>query len=252
MKKIAFLMLCCGLICASCAVDGKKILSKYTSTVTESDNIIEKTFNVESFDEIDVSGHMNVKFIQTTGERKVDVKCADNIMDLLVIKVKDDALLIKFKNGVNVRCKTLDITVHGPKLEEVHLAGSGQIDLSEGLKTNDLSCSLSGSGKIEGMNIVCHEADFKVAGSGRILMAKLLTSEVETDISGSGEAALSGTTDKVEFNISGSGEINAVALEAKWGSANISGSGKIKCNVKNLQQSTAGSGKVTNEYVSVQ
>ncbi|MDO5446981.1 MAG: head GIN domain-containing protein [Prevotellaceae bacterium] len=245
MKKLSLALVCLALICTSCKVNIADKLNPI-KTVTESGNVIEKTFNVGMFDEIDVHCSLNVRYLPTTGSCSVKVKCCDNIMDKISVTNNDKTLRLKFKDNVNIRYNTLDITVYAPTLETVWVSGSGMADLSEGLVTDDIKLVVSGSGKIHGMNIKAHEIEAKLSGSGNIKLAEVATDELEAEIGGSGEIALAGLAKEAKYEIAGSGNIDATALIAERGKVNISGSGNVKCNVASLSQNIAGSGKVTN------
>lgn len=247
MKKFFLFSLCMFLLCTSCTIDSKRVISKSFKTVTESGNVIEKTYNLGNFDEIDVAGSLDVKFVQAPGKYEAKVSCCDNIMELLDIKVVDDALKIGFKSGANnIKYKKMDITVYAPTVEEFALAGSGSIDFSDGLDTEELLCCVSGSGIIKGMDLNCKDLETKMVGSGDIKIANIACKEVDAAVMGSGTITLAGNADEAEYTTTGSGDIKAVALVVGSGSANITGSGDIECNVKNLKKRVIGSGDIRN------
>ena len=200
------------------------------------------------FDEIDVYSSLNVNYIPSDGKYRVKVKCSDNIMDLISVQNNSETLNLSFKKDVNVRYNTLDITVYAPTLETLWVEGSGSANLSEGISADELKLEVSGSGKIHGMGIKAKDIEMKVMGSGNIKLADLTTEELEAEIAGSGDIALAGTAKRAEYNISGSGNIESSAMIANNGNATISGSGNLRCNVAQLSQSIAGSGKVHNRY----
>lgn len=104
------------------------------------------------------------------------------------------------------------------------VSGSGYLTNSNNLKGEDLSLSVSGSGKIE-LYVESKTLDTHISGSGRII--------------------LDGKTDGMELHISGSGGINAIDLEANRIEAHISGSGSAKVNVKEeIDAHISGSGSI--------
>ena len=247
MKKLFLAFIGIALVCISCNVNLKSPF-KPDHVVVESGNIVEKTFNLGMFDEVDVYGSLNVNFVPSAGEYKVKVKCSDNIMDLFSVQNNDATLKLSFKKDVSVRYNTLDITVYAPTLETLWVGGSGKADLSEGLSTDDLKLEVSGSGNIHGMGIKANDVDIKVTGSGNIKIADLTAEELEAEITGSGDIALAGTANKADYKISGSGNIEGSAMVAERGEVSITGSGNVRCNVKQLSQHISGSGKVKNRF----
>uniref|UniRef100_F4C6T3 Putative auto-transporter adhesin head GIN domain-containing protein n=1 Tax=Sphingobacterium sp. (strain 21) TaxID=743722 RepID=F4C6T3_SPHS2 len=124
--------------------------------------------------------------------------------------------------------------------------------------------SQSGSGKIEVSGTITSPAlDVKVSGSGNISCTAKVDNFVAA-ISGSGQLDIQGSTESNDIRISGSGKFNGAKLTANSTNVNISGSGdayvftnqelnaKISGsgsvhyagNVKSVNASTSGSGKV--------
>ncbi len=104
------------------------------------------------------------------------------------------------------------------------VSGSGKITNSNNLKGDEVSLSVSGSGKLE-LYVECKN--------------------IETHISGSGRITLEGSAYTNEIHISGSGNINSAEFRTSKVEAHISGSGSAKVNVKDeIDAHISGSGSI--------
>ena len=195
----------------------------------------------------------------------MEVYTSDNIVDLLDIRVKDNTLYIGFKKNVSVSYNKLEVRVSAEKLNGIAVAGSGDVELKNGLKTDDLKISVAGSGDISGNNISCTDLDISIAGSGDINSSDITCNDLQVSVAGSGDmklnnvtanftrasvagsgtAILSGSTQEAEYSVAGSGDLLASDFVAKKASASVAGSGDIKCHATDfLKVRTSGSGSV--------
>ncbi len=164
-------------------------------------------------------------FIVQNGVEGILIEAEDNILPLISTEVEGGRLVIKWvEKNINVSHKKLNITVNVKDIEEISVAGSGNIK-SDVLKTVRLKSSIAGSGDV---NI------------------KSLTSEmVKLSIAGSGDFAAGGTTDEFEASIAGSGRVKADHLKSKNAKLSIAGSGDAAFwATDNIKVSIAGSGDV--------
>ena len=77
----------------------------------------------------------------------MEVYTSDNIVDLLDINVVNNTLNIKFKKGVSVSYNKLEIRVSSETLNNISVAGSGNVELANGLKTDHLKSIRSRFGR---------------------------------------------------------------------------------------------------------
>ena len=254
---IASLLMCS---CASNAqgwFDGK--------TIKESKNYVTKEIKVSNFNKITVTGSPTVVYTQRSGKPEVSVYTSDNIAEVLDIHVKDGTLYVGFKKGVSVSYRKLDIRVSSPGLNALNVTGSGEIQLANGLKTEDLTLSVAGSGDLNGNHIQCDglkasvtgsgDLDLNdircatvkasVAGSGDLVLKRLASTSVEASVAGSGDLVLDGQAEEAQYSVAGSGDLNAFGLEAKSVNASVAGSGDITCRATDyLKARTTGSGSI--------
>lgn len=214
-------------------------------TVKASRNYVTKNIKVDNFTGLNLAGSPNVTYTQKAGKPEVEVYTSDNIVDLLDINVVNNTLNIKFKKGVSVSYNKLEIRVSSETLNNISVAGSGNVELANGLKTDNLKVSVAGSGDIEGSNITCANLTASIAGSGDLKLDNVSAAGTEASVSGSGTAILTGTSQEADYRVAGSGDLFASGLQAKRVSASVSGSGDIKCHATDfLKARTSGSGNI--------
>ena len=138
-------------------------------TVKASKNYVTKAIKVDNFTGVNLAGSPDVIYTQKAGKPQVEIYTSDNIVDLLDINVANNTLNIKFKKGVSVSYNKLEIRVSSETLNNISVAGSGNVELANGLKTDNLKVSVAGSGDIDADNITCTgNLNVSVAGSGDI------------------------------------------------------------------------------------
>ena len=227
-----------------------------SKTVKASKNYVTKDIKVDNFTKLSVAGSPDVTYTQKSGKPTVEVYTSDNIVDLLDIHVNDNTLYIGFKKNVSVSYNKLEVRVSAEKLNGIAVAGSGDVELKNGLKTdgdisgNNISCtdldiSIAGSGDINSSNITCNDLQVSVAGSGDMKLNNVTANFTRASVAGSGTAILSGSTQEAEYSVAGSGDLLASDFVAKKASASVAGSGDIKCHATDfLKVRTSGSGSV--------
>jgi hypothetical protein len=227
-----------------------------SKTVKASKNYVTKDIKVDNFTKLSVAGSPDVTYTQKSGKPTVEVYTSDNIVDLLDIRVK---------KNVSVSYNKLEVRVSAEKLNGIAVAGSGDVELKNGLKTDDIKISVAGSGDISGNNISCTDLDISIAGSGDINSSNITCNDLQVSVAGSGDmklnnvtanftrasvagsgtAILSGSTQEAEYSVAGSGDLLASDFVAKKASASVAGSGDIKCHATDfLKVRTSGSGSV--------
>lgn len=234
--------------------------------VKASNVYVTKQIKIDDFDRLEVAGSMDVVYKQVKGKPTLEIYTADNIVDLVKTEVVNGTLKIGFKKGYSISYNKLIIRVSSEDINAISLAGSGSIDLANGVKTNKMNISLAGSGDVMGKNIFCQEDlrialsgsgdvtmqqlacnqfDVSLAGSGDVLMKDVNVHTAKVSLAGSGCVEMYGKTDKSHFELAGSGEILAAGFEAKEVNVSIAGSGDVECHATDhLKVSISGSGEV--------
>ena len=165
-----------------------------SKTVKASKNYVTKDIKVNNFTKLSVAGSPDVTYTQKSGKPTVEVYTSDNIVDLLDIRVKDNTLYIGFKKNVSVSYNKLEVRVSAEKLNGIAVAGSGDVELKNGLKTDNLKISVAGSGDISGNNISCIDLDISIAGSGDINSSDITCNDLQVSVAGSGDMKLNNVT----------------------------------------------------------
>lgn len=234
--------------------------------VKASKNYVTKQIKVSDFDQIAVSGSLDVSYTQQSGKPKVEIYTSDNIVDLLDIYVKNGKLNLGFKKNVKVSYNKLEIRVTSEDLNAVNVAGSGDFKFTNGLKTDQLKMNVAGSGDITASNIQCSQEftanvagsgdieckqlkaadmDISVAGSGDMKIENALVTSANASVAGSGTVKISGNADKANYSVAGSGDLYANDFKVQNISASVAGSGDIKCHaVEHLKARVSGSGTI--------
>ena len=234
--------------------------------VKASKNYVTKQIKISDFDQIAVSGSLDVTYTQQSGKPKVEIYTSDNIVDLLDIYVKNGKLNLGFKKNVKVSYNKLEIRVTSEDLNAVNVAGSGDFKFTNGLKTDQLKMNVAGSGDITASNIQCSQGftanvagsgdieckqlkaadmDISVAGSGDLKIENALVTSANASVAGSGTVKISGNADKANYSVAGSGDLYANDFKVQNISASVAGSGDIKCHaVEHLKARVSGSGTI--------
>lgn len=234
--------------------------------VKASKNYVTKQIKVSDFNQIAVSGSLDVSYTQQSGKPKVEIYTSDNIVDLLDIYVKNGKLNLGFKKNVKVSYNKLEIRVTSEDLNAVNVAGSGDFKFTNGLKTDQLKMNVAGSGDITASNIQCSQEftanvagsgdieckqlkaadmDISVAGSGDLKIENAQVTSANASVAGSGTVKISGSADKANYSVAGSGDLYASDFKVQDISASVAGSGDIKCHaVEHLKARVSGSGTI--------
>ncbi len=183
----------------------------------------EEKRDVSGFDEISYALPGKLEIVQGTKESLV-LKGDEEDLAKIITKVEGSDLKIYTKShGANLSDVEIYVTVI--KLDELSVAGSGEVLIKDVLKTDEFEISLSGSG-----DVTCN---------------KLEASEVEISLAGSGDVAIAGKVSEMEISIAGSGDVNADDLQTEEAEVSIAGSGSVKVwATKSLETSIVGSGDV--------
>jgi len=214
------------------------------SKVKGNGNVTTKTVSTDDYDNIHVTGSMDVTLISGT-EGYITVTTDDNIHEYLDISSAGNTLTISIKKGHSISTrKGIDVTVPFQDLSEIILVGSGDITSSETIKATNFETSITGSGdiildvesnslnaKITGsgdmtLNGSTDDFDLKVSGSGDFDGRNFNTNSTEVYVSGSGDATVS-AKERIKARVHGSGDISYKGNPSK-SDTKVLGSGTIK------------------------
>ena len=188
--------------------------------------ISHETRDTKMYESIELIGSLDVELVKGI-EGVIKVEAEENLLEYIQTQVSNSRLIIKVKKGYDVRPslrKRIVVTVPFEHISGLSLVGSGNLESTDILKTDQFTASLSGSGDIN-LNI----------RSKRII----------AELAGSGDLKLLGNTDYFEASLDGSGDISAYQMSTKTALVSLAGSGDIQLFVtENLDASIAGSGDI--------
>ncbi|MBO3116323.1 DUF2807 domain-containing protein [Winogradskyella sp. DF17] len=176
------------------------------------------------YDGVKVAGSMDVKLVNGI-EGSIVIKGESNLFEYIDTKISNNNLIIKVKDGYSLKTtRSLVVTVPCESINYVALAGSGDINNSGSLDSDDLEVALAGSGDIN-LNISSSNTKVKIAGSGDI--------------------ELKGNSNALSIAVAGSGDFDGSNLKSVNVDAAISGSGTAKVNCSGaLKGRVSGSGDI--------
>jgi hypothetical protein len=198
---------------------------------------------LQSFTRVEVNGDFEVQ-IDTGNVSSAIIEADENLIELIVTHVSGSKLIIETRNDACIKpTHPIEISVNTTALEEIILNGSGYV-YNYGLKTQNLSVNLTGSGKVDCNNAEAQVAKLELEGSGSI-NAHMNSENLTTTLEGSGEIKVTGVSVYTDHKIIGSGHIIADEVDCDVSVVYISGSGIVDTRADNaLDVTIIGSGTV--------
>jgi len=164
----------------------------------------------------------------TIGESfKVTIEGDKDYISEIETKVSGGELVIKTEKWFNTGSKKVIVDITMPSLTGVDVSGSGKVVVNNALKGDDFEVNISGSGKVNLIDVQLKWVECDISGSGSLLIE--------------GE----GSVGKLEIAISGSGSYKGSSTKVGTFDAAISGSGSCDCFVTDmLKAAISGSGNI--------
>ncbi len=184
------------------------------------------TRTTSDYNAISCAGFMD--FILVKGnEGNIKIEGEENLLDYIITEVKDNRLIVKIENGVNLKTswnKGIVITIPFEDISKVSLAGSGDVWNKDIIDTDHFRISLAGSGDLN---------------------LKVKAENLDSSISGSGDITIVGNTNNLKTSVTGSGDFHGFDLEANNTEVSVTGSGDAKVvSKKMLKAKVTGSGDI--------
>jgi len=163
-----------------------------------------QTRDVPAFDSVELAGGNNV-VIQVGGKQSVVVKADDNLLSRVTTKVQSGKLVIGNTPGSLTAKSPMSVVVTVPTLSQLTLAGGGNIVVN-GVKTEGLTVTLSGSGNVTGSG-TAGSLGVTLSGSGNAWFTRLVAGDVHAVLSGSGNIFVTASK-SLDASVPGSGTIS--------------------------------------------
>jgi hypothetical protein len=169
-------------------------------------------------------------FIKIGPEYHLTIEGSKRALDEIETVVSGDRLVIKKENwrfSFNDDDR-VTINLSMPEIEGLGVSGSGKAQIMDKIEADNLSLSVSGSGKLITEELNADELDCGISGSGDIIMNS------------------GGSVDNGDISISGSGSFSGEGVEIDHLNVSISGSGNCRCKAGDtLEAHVSGSGNIT-------
>lgn len=184
--------------------------------------------HLSGFSAVNVAGSFDVYITQGSTE-SVKVEASADEIDRIVTEVKGGTLKIytKSSSGFNWSWgsdKKRIVRVVAKDLNAISLTGSGDVYFKEGIRAQNLTVNLSGSGDITG---------------------KIEVQKLESSLVGSGDITLTGHANASTVRVSGSGDYSGRSLTTGSTTVKVIGSGDASVNAsQQIDASVAGSGDI--------
>ena len=224
-----------------------KVALTTKNTITASDKIITKSFDIDNFKSVTAPSIVDVVYTQNAGPSIAKIEAPDNIMQYVSAEVNGSNLIVTLKDAPNINTnnKSIKCYVNSPELSEVTLSGTGDFNCTT-LNTDRMFLNVSGTGDIEIDRLECTTLTATVGGTGDIEIDNLQATSVTASIGGTGDIELKGRVTNADFNIGGTGDIKAQKLIADNVNAHAGGTGDIECYAhKSINASASMTASVT-------
>jgi hypothetical protein len=171
-------------------------------TLSGSGQVRAEVRKVSGFHSVDMAGAGSLRLSRGSAY-SVTVKLDDNLLPWYVTEVRNDVLMLHFKDGLSIRGNiNLVVEVTMPSLAGLSLSGACEADLGKDFGGKELVIETSGASKLRG------HIDYR---------------SLRLSMSGSGTARLDGKADALSIKLTGAADVDASALAAINAAADLSG-----------------------------
>jgi len=225
MKRVIMLMLAAALV-VSCLSGCAFVVVVFAdnNAVTGQGDLESFEFKVGKYSGIKIEGHYEIRYYAAPSDT-VTLEIQPNLRDYYVVEVIGDELIVRATRRISYNLgKTPVLTVSTPVLNSLVVEGACTFIAYDKITAGSLTVSLFGA--IEGK-------------------AELDVDRLSINASGASSFELSGKADTVDMNISGAGELDALSLQAREATINLSGVGEVRISCsENLRVNAGGVGTV--------
>ena len=199
------------------------ITATFSACFAQSD--VKEVRNVKDFTKVSfgISGNLYISF---GPEFKVVLEGDRDILEDIITDVSGEKLVIKKDNWRMNFNEKVTVYITMPEIKGLGVSGSGKAEIKDAFKSTEMSLNVSGSGKIYTNEMNTQNLSCSISGSGSINLGNGKAKETSVSISGSGNySGEEMVLESADISISGSGSCNCNISESL--KARISGSGNI-------------------------
>lgn len=203
--------------------------------------ITTKSYDVESFESVEVSGFYEVMLIQGD-EESVEVETDQNLLDYIRIFNDGKRLIIESEESLSSD-HGVQVTVFYKNLHNIYSSGASEVKSRGTMEGEQLKVNMAGAGAIE-VDVDAESLDVNISGAGLIKLSGTTHTQY-LDLSGAGKLdAFELVSEECYVNLSGVGEAEVYVTERL--NATVSGIGNVKYrgNPQKISQDVSGMGKV--------
>ncbi|MBR5255657.1 MAG: DUF2807 domain-containing protein [Bacteroidales bacterium] len=201
-----------ALLCSSCF----HVNTNYTSSknaIKGEGEVISKTFDFADFDKIEINGHADVDFTQSS-VYEVTVRTQESVLEWLDYKVDGTTLVIQTKNRRDVRATQYDLVIQAPELKKLEINGASDFNVKGLRMDGDLDVQVNGAGDLDFDQVACDNFYLQVNGAAdanlkNIDVRKLL----KVEVNGASDVDITGNVQDVSLEVNGAGDIDASGLK---------------------------------------
>ena len=216
-----------------------------------------KTYDVDSFDALDVSWIYQVELTQGRNH-SVKIEAPDFIMEYLDVRVRKSCLILSVKDMPrDVKRKvesgkySVVALVSMRKLSSLEMSGASKLFANGQFHSNNdiFRMELSGASSVKDLYVIADNADLDCSGAskfdlkGKLKDVKLALSgaakadiysdikSINMDISGAGKITMNGTVGDLLLSGSGAAKIDMLDCPVLWADVDLSGASKASIQV---------------------
>jgi len=191
--------------------------------VTGSGSLEAYNFSVGEITDIKVQLHCDINYYSSPSDT-VKLEIQPNLCEYISVEESGGVLTVRATRNINWSGKTPVLTVGASTLNSLSLAGAGVFTAHDTITADSFALSVDGAGKG---------------------IAELDVINLSVNMTGAASFELRGRADVADINLAGAGTAEALSLQTRDATINISGVGTVKLSCsENLSINAGGMGTV--------
>ena len=181
-----------GSIITNSTISGNNMVKKGSGILIDTRVNPQKSFNKITLDTV---GNVTINY---SSKNSISIRTDDNIIDNILVYVKNRTLFIEIKGSVNPT-KGIEISINSRLLDKLIVKGTSDIVIKD-YKLDNFLCQIDGVSNIDLLDTTIKNADIRVDGTGDIKIN--VTQKLNISIDGTAEVRYRGNP-KIKKEIDG-------------------------------------------------
>ena len=183
------------------------------NALAKGDVKVSEVRKVKDFSSIEVNSVATVYFTQSN-TYSFKIEGLEKYVKTTTSTVKDDCLIIGFKEGNENRQRKTGVTIHisAPDLKEVEFTGVGSFNCHAALKLEDVKFQVEGVGKLNVKDLTCRSLKVGLEGVGKADI-QVNCVRLSAHLDGVGHVTLRGSAGKADISKDGIGGVDTSNLK---------------------------------------